>query len=79
MRYDLAGGLIDFLIVGFVAMLLVIDIICIAAVIASDDTDVIPKVFSTVSSVLVILFILYKPAERLMPYARNVINAILGL
>ena len=76
---DWAGRLIDFLIVGFVTMLLVIDIICMAAVIASDDTDVIPKVFSTVSSVLVILFILYKPEERLMPYARNVINAILGL
>ena len=76
---DWAGGLIDFLIVGFVAMLLFIDIICMAAVIASDDTDVIPKVFSTVSSVLVLLFILYRPAERLMPYARNVINAILGL
>ena len=74
-----AGGLIDFLIVGFVATLLIVDIICIAAVIASDDTDVIPKVFSTVSSVLVILFILYKPEERLMPYAKNVINAILGL
>ena len=76
---DWARGLIDFLIVGFVAMLLFIDIICIAAVLASDDTDVIPKVFSTVSSVLVILFIVYKSTERLMPYARNVINAILGL
>ena len=73
------GGLIDFLIVGFVAALLIVDLICIAAVLASDDTDVIPKVFSTVSSVLVVIFILYKPAERLMPYARNVINAILGL
>ena len=73
------GGLIDFLIVGFVASLLVVDLICIAAVLASDDTDVIPKIFSTVSSVLVVIFILYKPAERLMPYARNVINAILGL
>ena len=73
------GALIDFLIVGFVATLLIVDVICIAAVIASDDTDVIPKVFSTVSSVLVVLFILYKPAERLMPYARNVIDAILGL
>ena len=73
------GALIDFLIVGFVATLLIVDIICIAAVLASDDTDVIPKVFSTVSSVLVVLFILYKPAERLMPYAKNVINAILGL
>ena len=76
---DLVGGIIDFLIVLFVAMLLVIDTICIAAVLASDDTDVIPKVFSTASSVLVVIFILYKPAERLMPYARNVINAILGL
>ena len=73
------GGLIDFLIVGFVASLLVVDLICIAAVLASDDTDVIPKVFSTISSVLVLIFILYKPADRLMPYARNVINAILGL
>ena len=73
------GGLIDFLIVGFVASLLVVDLICIAAVLASDDTDVIPKIFSTTSSVLVVIFILYKPAERLMPYARNVINAILGL
>ena len=76
---DWAGRLIDFLIVGFVTMLLFIDIICMAAVIASDTTDVVPKMFSTVSSVLVILFILYKPAERLMPYARNVLNAILGL
>lgn len=73
------GGLIDFLIVGFVASLLVVDLICIAAVLASDDTDVISKVFSTASSILVLIFILYKPAERLMPYARNVINAILGL
>ena len=76
---DWAGALIDFLIVGSVSTLLIVDIICMAAVIASDDTDVIPKVFSTVSSVLVVLFILYKPAERLMPYARNVLNAILGL
>ena len=73
------GGLIDFLIVGFVAALLIVDLICIAAVLASDDTDVIPKVFSTASSILVVIFILYKPEERLMPYARNVINAILGL
>ena len=76
---DWTGALIDFLIVGFVATLLLVDIICIDAVIASDDTHVIHKVFSTVSSVLVVLFILYKPAERLMPYARNVINTILGL
>ena len=76
---DWAGGIIDAYIILFTSALLLIDIICIAAVLASDDTDVIPKVFSTVSSVLVILFILYKPAERLMPYARNVINAILGL
>lgn len=73
------GGLIDFLIVGLVATFLIIDIICIAAVLASDDTDVIPKVFSTISSALVVIFILYKPADRLMPYARNVISAILGL
>lgn len=76
---DIIGGVIDFLILGFVSALLIVDLICIAAVLASDDTDVIPKVFSTVSSVLVVIFILYKPAERLMPYARNVINAILGL
>ena len=76
---DIIGGVIDFFIVGFVATLLFVDLICIAAVLASDDTDVIPKVFSTLSSVLVVIFILYKPAERLMPYARNLINAILGL
>ena len=76
---DIIGGVVDFLILGFIAALLVVDLICIAAVLASDDTDVIPKIFSTVSSVLVVIFILYKPAERLMPYARNVINAILGL
>ena len=75
---DWAGGIIDAFIILFTIALLSIDIICMAAVLGSDDTDVIPKVFSTVSSVLVVLFILYKPAERLMPYARNVINAILG-
>ena len=76
---DIIWGVIAFLIVGFIVTLLIVDLICIAAVLASDDTDVIPKVFSTISSVLVVIFILYKPAERLMPYARNVINAILGL
>ena len=76
---DIIGGVIDFLILGFVAALLVVDLICIASVIASDDTDVISKVFSTISSVLVLIFILYKPAERLMPYARSVINTTLGL
>ena len=76
---DIIGGVIDFLIVGFVAALLIVDLICIAAVLASDDADVIPKIFLTISSVLVVIFILYKPAERLMPYARNVVNAILGV
>ena len=76
---DIIGGVIDVFIILFTIALVVIDIICMAAVLGSDDTDVIPKVFSTTSSVLVLIFILYKPAERLMPYARNVINAILGL
>lgn len=76
---DIVREVIDFLIVGIVAALWFVDTICIAAVIASDTIDVIPKVFSTISSVLVLIFILYKPAERLMPYARGVINAILGL
>ena len=74
-----SGGIIDAFIILFTSALLLIDTICIAAVLCSDDTDVIPKVFSTVSSVLVVLFILYKPSERLMPYARNIVNAILGL
>ena len=76
---DIIGGVIYAFIILFTIALVLIDIICIAAVIASDTVDVIPKVFSTISSVLVLIFILYKPAERLLPYARNVINAILGL
>ena len=76
---DLVGGLIDAFIILCTGALLLVDIICISAILASDDTDLVPKIFSTASSVLVIIFVLYRPAERLMPYARNVIDAILGL
>ena len=76
---DLVGGLIDSFIILCTVALLLTDIICIAAVIASDTTDLVPNIFSTASSILVVIFVLYRPAERLMPYARNVIDAILGL
>ena len=74
-----AGALIDIPIVFFVGTLIFMDIISMCGVLYATDIDFLPKVFSTISSAMVILFIVYRPADRLMPYARNVINAILGL
>ena len=76
---SVAGLLIDILIVFFVGTLIFMDIISMCGVLYAKDIDFLPKVFSTVSSAMVILFIVYRPADRLLPYARNVINAILGL
>lgn len=76
---DWVGGFIDAFIIILTGKVIFIDVICINAVLHSNDIDVIPKVFSTISSILVLIFIVYRPMERLMPYARNIVNAALGL
>jgi hypothetical protein len=74
-----AGALIDIPIVFFVGTLIFMDILSIRGVLYAEDIDFLPKVFSTISSVLVLIFIVYRPMERLMPYARSIVNAVLGL
>lgn len=76
---SVAGLLIDILIVFVVGTLIFMDIIAMCGVLYAKDIDFLPKVFSTVSSAMVILFIVYNPSERLMPYGRALLSALLGL
>ena len=45
----------------------------------SKDLSVWSKCFVVFSGVLAIIFIMYNPSERLMPYGRALLSALLGL
>ena len=78
---DFVGSLIDSIIILFIWAIVLTEILSICMILRAKSIEIMAKVSSTISSILVIIFIfiMYRPAEILMPYARNVIGAILGL
>ena len=45
----------------------------------SKDLSVWSRCFVVFSGVLAIIFVVYRPADRLMPYGRALLSALLGL